>query len=841
MRILSPARLLGCALLLLLALPLPARSADKVRLQLRWDHQFQFAGYYAAQWQGYYAEAGLDVDILPGMTPQGNVNAVQQVAAGRAEFGVGGADILLANDNPATSLTVLACIFQESPVAFVSLPDTPMGHPSDLVRLRVLRRQGDLVDLELMAMLQAEGLDQSLVGAPPDLPPKPESQLLLDRDVDVIPVYDFTLPALFGPLANKLHVLLPENYGVDFYGDSLFCSLALAQRNPDLVRRFTAASLKGWEYALDHAEEICDRIARDLPRVLPIPNPLSFNLHLVEGVRRLARERLVSLGHMNSGRWARMHQTLSDLGLVSRPLDLKTFIFDPTSLEMQVAEQQRIRLLIGLAVLLAASLGILLWSIALRRAVARRTRALEAERNERRLAEESLRLAMEAASDGVWDWNLISGQTFFNPSYFTMLGYAPGELPSLQKTWRELVHPDDLERVLDQFTTHLQSGTPYAEEMRMRAKDGHWVWVLSRGKVVEHDERGRPVRMVGTHVDISARKAAEEALLRAKEDVERQVAERTEELSKANAELRREIDVRRRAQEQILKLSRAVEQSPASVIITDPQGIIQYVNPKFTRVTGYRAEEVVGQRPSLLKSGAQPPEFYGDMWKTLAAGQEWHGEFCNRAKDGTEFWESASISPVFDTKGRIIHYVAVKEDITEKKRQEEHIRHLALHDALTGLPNRVLGMDRLKHAMERANREEHKVALLYLDLDGFKPINDSLGHDAGDEALRQVADRITDSIRKVDTAARMGGDEFVVILSDVWDAQFVELAVRRILKALAQEMECMGSPCSVQASIGVCVFPDHGQDPETLLRNADTAMYQAKKAGGNRFVFYRTS
>ncbi len=839
MRTLSLARALACALLLLLALPLPARSADKVRLRLRWDHQFQFAGYYAAQWRGYYAEAGLDVEILPGMTPQGNVNAAREVAAGQAEFGVGAADILLANDNPATPLTVLACIFQESPVVFAALPDTPLANPSDLISLRVLRRRGDLVDFELMAMLSAEGLDQAWVNAPADLPRKPDHQLLLERDVDVIPAYDFALPADFGPEAKNLHMLLPENYGVDYYGDSLFCSLHLARRNPDLVRRFTAASLKGWEYALDHPEETCNLIASRLQRTLPVGNAQAFNLHLVEGVRRLVRQRLVSLGHVNPGRWSRMHQTLASLGLVSQPLDLKAFVFDPTAQEMAEAAKERDRLLAGLAVLLAVSLGVFLWSVLLRRAVAQRTRALAEERSERRQAEERLRLAMEAASDGVWDWNLVSGETYFNPSYFTMLGYKPGELPSLQRTWRELMHPDDLERVLDSFTTHLQSGAPYAEEMRMRAKGGRWIWVLSRGKVVERDSHGRPVRMVGTHVDISERKAAEEILRQAKEDVERQVAARTAELSTTNAELRREIEERRRAQEQILKLSRAVEQSPASVLITDPEGVIQYVNPKFTKITGYAADEVVGKRPSVLKSGVQSDEFYRELWQTISAGNEWRGEFCNRAKDGSEFWESASISPVFDPQGRIIHYVAVKEDITEKRRQEEHIRHLALHDALTGLPNRVLGMDRLKQAMQRATREEHKVALLYLDLDGFKPINDSMGHDVGDEVLRQVADRIQDSIRKADTAARMGGDEFVVVLSDVWDAQFVALAARRILSALASDMECLGIACAVRASLGISLFPDHGADQETLLRHADEAMYAAKKSGGNRFVFYR--
>ncbi|MGE4470572.1 MAG: PAS domain S-box protein [Desulfovibrio sp.] len=296
----------------------------------------------------------------------------------------------------------------------------------------------------------------------------------------------------------------------------------------------------------------------------------------------------------------------------------------------------------------------------------------------------------------------------------------------------------------------------------------------------------------------------------------------------------RDISDRLVTQRRIRTLSRAVEQSPASVVITDPEGRIEYVNPKFTQVTGYSLADVLGQSSSILKSGAHSIEFYTDLWQSLQDGREWRGEFRNLTKDGRLIWESASISPVLGPDGRVRQYVAVKEDITERKEQEERIRHLALYDALTGLPNRTLCMDRIAQAAARVARYGGRAALLYLDLNKFKPVNDTLGHEAGDVVLCEVADRIRGCLREMDTAARMGGDEFVLILQEIDLVDEAVAVARRICKAMEEPFVPCGDVCrDLGVSIGVSVCPDHGTSVDTLLKKADQAMYRVKGRESN--------
>lgn len=302
----------------------------------------------------------------------------------------------------------------------------------------------------------------------------------------------------------------------------------------------------------------------------------------------------------------------------------------------------------------------------------------------------------------------------------------------------------------------------------------------------------------------------------------------------------RDITARREAEKKIMTLSRAVEQSPASVVITDPGGRIEYVNFKFTEVTGYSAEEAIGRRSNMLKSGEMTSEFYREMWQAISSGKEWRGEFCNKSKSGKVFWESASISPIFDNAGIIVHYVAVKEDITEQREQQERIRRLALHDALTGLANRTLLMDRLTQAIARSARTGLRTALLFIDLNKFKPINDNYGHQTGDAVLRDVAKRIFESVREVDTAARVGGDEFVALLQDVRDLKEVDAVARRLLDAIDQPYDdCAGGACvALGAAIGIALCPDNGKDVDTLIKRADQAMYRVKKTGRSDFLYW---
>jgi diguanylate cyclase (GGDEF)-like protein/PAS domain S-box-containing protein len=301
----------------------------------------------------------------------------------------------------------------------------------------------------------------------------------------------------------------------------------------------------------------------------------------------------------------------------------------------------------------------------------------------------------------------------------------------------------------------------------------------------------------------------------------------------------RDIRARRENEREIRTLTRAVEQSPASVIITDPQGHIEYVNSKFTEVTGYTEAEVLGKSPGILKSGEMSHEFYQDLWRILASGKEWRGEFCNRNKRGDIFWESASISPVFDPAGKLVHFVAVKEDITEQRTQQERIRKLALFDPLTGLPNRALFMDRLSHSIARMTRTGRKLALLFIDLNKFKPVNDTFGHHVGDLVLQDVARRIAESVREADTAARLGGDEFVALLHDVEDKAQVERVAQRIIDRIdGPYHHCDGNACpQVGASIGIALCPEHARTVDGLIRAADAAMYQVKQTGMSGFAY----
>jgi len=293
------------------------------------------------------------------------------------------------------------------------------------------------------------------------------------------------------------------------------------------------------------------------------------------------------------------------------------------------------------------------------------------------------------------------------------------------------------------------------------------------------------------------------------------------------------------AEAEIRKLSQAVVHSPSLILITDAAGIIEYVNPKFTQVTGYTPEEAVGKRPSLLRSGRHDDSFYAQMWRTISAGQEWRGEICNRTKDGRDYWAMTSISPITDESGVIQHYVGVAEDITKKIVQEEHIKFLALHDSLTGLPNRNLFMDRLTQAISFAERNQTMAVVMYVDLDDFKRVNDRLGHEAGDQVLQESASRLSHCIRTADSVARVGGDEFVIILENIREEKEIELVAERVLARFKEPFLVAGNTCQVGASVGIALCPEDGRDVDALLRKADMAMYAVKHGDKLGFRYYR--
>jgi diguanylate cyclase (GGDEF)-like protein/PAS domain S-box-containing protein len=286
---------------------------------------------------------------------------------------------------------------------------------------------------------------------------------------------------------------------------------------------------------------------------------------------------------------------------------------------------------------------------------------------------------------------------------------------------------------------------------------------------------------------------------------------------------------------------RVIESSLEGIIITDADGVIESVNPAFTRLTGYSAEEAIGRTPSLLSSGRHDEWFYTEMWRMIQEDGHWQGEVWNRRKNGEVYPELLTIAAITDKQGEITHYAALFSDISELKENEEYIRNLAYYDPLTNLPNRRLFHDRLSVAIAHAHRSHTKLAVIFVDLDRFKRINDSLGHAVGDQLLQQVTTRLQGAVQEDDTVARMGGDEFVILLTDVEDVDYVVRVARRIIKVATEPMSLGEHELVVTCSLGISLYPDDGTDIDDLIQNADTAMYRAKEAGRNSYQLYSPS
>jgi len=415
-------------------------------------------------------------------------------------------------------------------------------------------------------------------------------------------------------------------------------------------------------------------------------------------------------------------------------------------------------------------------------------------------SEERWKLALESTGDGMWDLQVQTGEEYLSRNLLRMYGFEEGDLiPTMEERDRQ-THPDDVSRVQKDREAHLAGLTAtYSNEHRVRCKDGSWKWVLSRGMVINRDQQGRPLRMIGTHTDISERKSAEGRLLLA---------------------------------------ASVFTYAREGIAITDASGTIMEVNDTFSVITGYSREEVVGRHPSMLISDVLRTEFYTSLWHSLSANGHWSGEVWNRRRNNEEYDALLTISAVRDDEGRTLNYVALFSDITSTKEHQRRLERMAHYDTLTGLPNRLLFADRLHHAMLQSHRRGRMVAVAYLDLDGFKEVNDNHGHDVGDALLVALAECMKTALREGDTLARLGGDEFVAVLADLETPAACEPVVERLLLATSQSIAVRDKSLKVSASIGIALYPRDASDADLLLRRADQAMYVAKGEGKSRFHLF---
>jgi diguanylate cyclase (GGDEF)-like protein/PAS domain S-box-containing protein len=429
------------------------------------------------------------------------------------------------------------------------------------------------------------------------------------------------------------------------------------------------------------------------------------------------------------------------------------------------------------------------------------TRHLEQEIAERTRHQQALseaehlyRSLANGVSTLIWKSGTDKLCNFFNEHWLRFTGRKLEQ--EMGNGWVEGVHPDDSERCLDIYATAFDLREPFKMEYRLHHADGTYHWIRDDGSPA-FDRQGTFVGYIGTCTDINDRKKNEESL----------------------------------------QLAASVfTHAREGIVITDPDGSIIDVNDTFCEITGYSRSEVRGRNPRMLSSGRQDSEFYAALWKGLLEKGHWSGEIWNRRKNGEVYVEMLTISAVRDDGGRTRHYVAIFSDITFLKEHERQLEHIAHHDALTGLPNRVLLVDRLHQAMAQAQRRATTLAVVYLDLDGFKAINDRHGHHVGDQLLITVANRARQTLREGDTLARLGGDEFAAVLLDLNEMGDSVALIARMLAAASQPVRTGDLAIQISASAGVAFYPQLDEvDADQLLRQADQAMYQAKLAGKNRY------
>jgi len=868
-----------------------AKSLDKITLQLKWTHAFQFAGYYAAKEKGFYQQAGLDVDIAEASP---TTDPIKNVLDDKAQYGVGTSSLLLEYEKK-KPIVVLAVVFQESPYEIHASPD--IQTIQDLIGKRLmLEPQSD----ELLAYLQKEGisLDQIKI-----IPHSFNLSDLITGKTDAMSGYVSNEPYYYHKRNYPFQTFTPRSAGIDFYGDNLFTTQSEIANHPDRVKAFRKASMQGWQYAKEHREEMINLILEKYA-----PNLTSEYLHYESAqMIPLLQPDLIEIGYMNPVRWKHIADTYVSLGLMPNNYNLEGFIYHE---QQPLFPIWLIRILIaGLVVILMTS-GVLVYFIRLNKHLAESRlrfktlfqnspigmamvdfesgRFLEANNvilemsghsyaeylrltfwdvTPGRFREQILRLLQDLNENGqigpieqeclrkdgsvysvrtrcfltydrdnrkqIWAFiediskqklieeslklsnvkyehlvENIAGEycfymhdtqgiiTYVSPSIFEMLGYTVDEAKA---HYADFVtdHPSNYQ-IFASTDAVLRGEKQPTYLAQFRHKDGTTRWIEVNESPI-FDESGKVIGVEGIMHNINALKESEFKL----------------------------------------KLAASVfTNAKEGITITDSNGMIIDVNQAYEILTGYSKEELIGQSSSMLRSGRQTKEFYEDMWKKLLDEGHWSGEVWNRRKSGEFYAQILTISAVYDLDGSIMNFVGLVTDITSMKEHQKELEKIAHYDPLTALPNRLLLSDRLSHAIASANRRGRKLAVIFLDLDGFKPVNDTYGHEVGDELLRLLAKEMQTALREEDTLARIGGDEFVGVITDIGKDEECRAVLERLVNAISTPFVIKMLQIKVSASIGIAFYPDDGTDSDILIRNADQAMYVAKQSGKNQYRFF---
>ena len=632
-----------------------------VTMQIRWLHQFQFAGYYAALHKGFYREKGLDVSIVAGAPDR---HPVEEVLAGRAQYGEANSELLF-HYLKGEPLVALAAIFQHSPSVLLVRQDSGIRTPHDLNGKRVMMI-GGTEDVDFIAMLANEGVDPKTLKV---LPSSYDIHDLINAKTDAFNAYLTNEPFFLQEHNIEGYSIQPINYGVDFYSDILFTTQHEISRHPERVKAFREASLRGWEYAMQHKQEIIDLIEKHY-------HPEKSRAHLefeAASMESLIQPTLIPMGNINPGRFQRMADTLVQFKMVAAGRKLDDFIYDPNpKIALSTFWQ-------------AVSVGAILFVL------------------------------VGLVAFILWRFN--------------------------QRLAREIAHGREAENLLKQSEQHFRS---------------------------------------------------------------------------------------------------IIENLQDVYYLADTHGSLLEISPSVEDIFGYTPTEVVGTQ---MEDYYVPPYARDDLLNALkhSGGALRNHEIKIYNKQGLIRWVSINSHYTFASDGTVIGIEGTIRDITETRSYHDKIAHMAMMDQLTGLPNRRSLIDMLQHSVATNQRRDQLGALLFVDLDEFKPVNDNYGHSVGDCLLVEVAQRMQQLLRAEDNVARIGGDEFIVLLprlSQIRAEAEAEsrLVGEKICTVLAAPFEVAGKQLHISASIGVILFPDQDLDSDELIAKADSAMYKAKHRGRNQLV-----
>jgi diguanylate cyclase (GGDEF)-like protein/PAS domain S-box-containing protein len=420
----------------------------------------------------------------------------------------------------------------------------------------------------------------------------------------------------------------------------------------------------------------------------------------------------------------------------------------------------------------------------------------QAKKNEKMLA-----AVLDISSEGMWEWNTQTNDVFHNKKWEIITGVV--DIENSFEEFQRCIFEDDKTQVNKALERLLEENIPYSIEYRMlRPNDDKQIWIWDRGVVLEHNEQGKPLLVVGIIQDITGRKNAKEKLILA---------------------------------------ASVFTHTRESIFISDAAGKLLDMNETFCHITGYTREECIGKLTQNFNFGRQSPELDADIWQALVIEGFWSGEIWSRRKNGEAYAEMKTITALRDDNGITTHYVSLGNDITLTKKHQEQLEHRAYYDILTNLPNRALLADRLSLAMLQCRVDKQSVAVVFLDLDGFKVVNDVYGHSRGDELLIALSRRMKEVLPEGDSLARIGGDEFVVVLAGLATVEDCWPMLERLLLAASEPVKFSDVVLNVSASIGVTLYPQDNVDADLLIRHADQAMYVAKESGKNRYHLFDTA